>query len=109
SVAPAQKEAARERMKDFIAAQPRDGRELVVRINALSSEWGAADLAAARQARPHAILLPKVETARDILKANDALDESDARAGLEIWAMIETPRAMLNIGAIAALGRDRSA
>src|SRR5690606_21759084 len=38
--------------------------------------------------------------------ANDALDETDAPASLRLWAMIETPRAVLNIGAIAELGRD---
>jgi citrate lyase subunit beta/citryl-CoA lyase len=109
SVGPAQKEAARERMRDFVAVRGEGGPEIVVRINALSSEWGTADLLAAREARPHAILLPKVETARDVLEANDMLDDAEARPSLWLWAMIETPRAMLNIGAIAALGRDRGA
>ena len=109
SVAPTQKEAARERMRDFVAERGEGGPEIVVRVNALASEWGSADLLAAREARPDAILLPKVETARDVLEANDVLDETEARASLWLWAMIETPRAMLNIGAIAALGRDRGA
>ena len=110
SVAPERKQEARERLKAFFAARGgQDGKEMVIRVNALSGEWGADDLLAARQCRPHAILLSKVETARDVLEANDTLDEADARAGLQLWAMIETPRAMLNIGAIAALGRDRSA
>ena len=109
SVAPSRKAEARERMAAFFAARERDGKEMVIRINALSGEWGGDDLLAARACRPHAILLPKVETARDILEANDVLDEADARAGLQLWAMVETPRAMLNIGAIAALGRDRAA
>ena len=109
SVAPSEKAAARERMAAFFAGRARDGKETVIRINALSSEWGADDLAAAKACRPHAILIPKVESARDLLEANDALDEADARTSLWLWAMIETPRAMLNIGAIAALGRDRGA
>ena len=109
SVAPSQKIEAREKLKAFLAGRERGGVEIVIRINALSGEWGADDLLAARQCRPNAILLPKVETARDILEANDALDEEDARAGLQLWAMVETPRALVNIGAIAALGRDRSA
>lgn len=109
AVAPAQKVVARERMREFVAARGEGGPEIVVRVNALSSEWGNADLLAAREARPDAILLPKVETARDVLEANDVLDETEARASLWLWAMIETPRAMLNIGAIAALGRDRGA
>lgn len=109
SVAPLQKQAARERMQDFFAGREKDGREMVIRINALSGEWGGDDLFAARACRPDAVLLPKVETARDILEANDLLDDRDARPSLSLWAMIETPRAMLNIGAIAALGRDRGA
>ena len=110
AVAPGEKAAARERMAAALAGRARgDGPETVVRINALASEWGADDLAAAKACRPDAILIPKIETARDLLEVNDALDEADARASLALWAMIETPRAMLNLGAIAALGRDRSA
>ena len=109
AVAPAHKAQAREHMAAFFAGRARDGKEKVIRINALASEWGAADLAVAKACRPDAILVPKVETARDLLEVNDALDETDARPGLSLWAMIETPRALLNIGAIAALGRDRGA
>lgn len=109
SVAPARKAEARYAVRRFFEARTPDGKEMVIRINALSSEWGADDLAMARACRPDGIVLPKVETARDVLDANDALDDSDARASLWLWAMIETPRAMLNLGAIAALGRDRSA
>lgn len=109
AVAPAQKAEARERMAAFFAGRERDGREMVIRINALASEWGAGDLAAAKACRPDAILVPKVETARDLLEVNDALDETDTRPSLALWAMVETPRALLNIGAIAALGRDRGA
>ncbi|SFI50425.1 HpcH/HpaI aldolase/citrate lyase family protein [Aerobium aerolatum] len=109
SIAPSRKAEARDAVKHFFETRVADGKEMVIRINALSSEWGADDLAMARQCRPDAILLPKVETARDVLDANDMLDELDARASLWLWAMVETPRAMLNLGAIAALGRDRSA
>jgi len=107
AVAPAEKGAARERLKDVFATFPKNGVEKVIRINALSTEWGADDLAAARTYHPDAILLPKVETPRNVHDVDDALDEEDA--DLRIWAMIETPRAMLNLGPIAELGRDRSA
>ncbi|MEO3387210.1 CoA ester lyase [Mesorhizobium sp. CAU 1741] len=109
SVAPSQKAEARDAVTAFFASREKDGKEMVIRINALSSEWGGDDLLAARECRPDAILLPKVETARDVLEANDVLDEADARASMWLWAMIETPRAMLNIGTIAELGRDRGA
>jgi citrate lyase subunit beta/citryl-CoA lyase len=109
AVAPAEKPAARESLKAFFAGRPKDGREIAIRVNPLKSEWGPDDLLAARECRPDAILLPKVETPRDILEANDLLDDTETRPSLWLWAMIETPKAMLNIGAIAELGRDRGA
>lgn len=71
-------------------------RPVFLRINAPGTPWGQDDLAAARAARPDGILLPKVTGADDILAAR-----SD---GLALWAMIETPRAVLNLAAIAASG-----
>src|SRR6185369_8051836 len=41
-----------------------------------------------------------------ILETGDALDEADVPHSVNLCAMIETPKALLNIGAIAELGRD---
>ncbi|MCR4268704.1 CoA ester lyase [Nitratireductor sp. ZSWI3] len=109
AVAPGEKVAARERLRDFLAGKDRPGCEIVVRINALASEWGTEDLLAARAARPDAILLPKVDGPKDVLEADAALDETDAPRALKLWAMVETPRAVLNLGPIAELGRDPAA
>ncbi len=109
AVAPDAKGAARETLSRFFAQTPSRTTEWVIRINALASEWGADDLALAVRLSPDAILLPKIETPRDVLEANDALDEADASEAMSLWTMIETPRALLNIGAIAELGRDRGA
>ncbi len=106
SVAPAEKVSARRKLRDIFADRPQRRGEMVVRINALSSEWGMEDLLAAAACAPDAILLPKVDTPRDVLEAGDALDEVAAPQKARLWAMIETPKAMLNIGAIAELGRD---
>ncbi|TWG97898.1 citrate lyase subunit beta/citryl-CoA lyase [Mesorhizobium sp. J18] len=106
AVAPEQKEEARERLRSILAEKSRPRCETIIRINALSSEWGTEDLLAARACKPDAILLPKIDGPGDIHDADDALDETDAPASLRLWAMIETPRAVLNIGAIAELGRD---
>lgn len=105
AVAPADKPAACAKLATVFAA-PAGRAERVIRINALSSEWGADDLAAAAACAPDAILLPKVDTARDILEAGDVLDDAAAFDAVKLWAMIETPKALLNIGAIAELGRD---
>jgi citrate lyase subunit beta/citryl-CoA lyase len=106
AVAPADKISAREKLADIFANRPDRRCEMVVRINALSSEWGAADLLAAASCGPDAILLPKVDTPRDVLEASDVLDDNFAPDEVKLWAMIETPKALLNIGAIAELGRD---
>jgi citrate lyase subunit beta/citryl-CoA lyase len=93
AVAPEAKEAARAQI--CAAIQNYGGRETVVRINPLSSPEGKADLEAVRQARPDAILLPKVESAADIAAAD---------TDIPVWAMIETPKAVLNLSEIAASG-----
>ncbi|WP_181176303.1 CoA ester lyase [Mesorhizobium sp. B2-3-5] len=111
AVAPADKIAARDRLAGIFANRPyadRIGRrrEMIVRVNALSSEWGTDDLMAMAKAEPDGILLPKVDTPRDVLEVGDVLDDNFAPDSVKLWAMIETPKAMLNIGAIAELGRD---
>ena len=75
-------------------------RELVVRVSALPSTGFDEDLAAALAIRPDAVLLPKVEDADSVraLSARLASAGSDAR----IWAMVETPKAVLEVGTIAA-------
>jgi citrate lyase subunit beta/citryl-CoA lyase len=109
AVAPGDKEAARARLAGVFAARPEGGPDLVVRINALSTPWGADDLAAAAVCAPDAILLPKVDGRRDVLAADDMLDRLGADRSVGLWAMVETPRGLLDIGDLAELGRDRIA
>jgi citrate lyase subunit beta/citryl-CoA lyase len=106
AVAPSEKPAAREKLAAIFASRPSGVHEMIVRINPLSGEWGGDDLTAALACKPDAILLPKVETPRDVLEAGDLMDEQDVPDSVLLWAMIETPRALLNIGTIAELGRD---
>ncbi|WP_027059323.1 HpcH/HpaI aldolase/citrate lyase family protein [Mesorhizobium loti] len=106
AVAPADKIAAREKLAGIFANRPARRCEMVVRVNALASEWGADDLLAVAKFEPDGILLSKVATPRDILEVGDVLDDNFAPDSVKLWAMIETPKALLNIGAIAELGRD---
>ena len=108
AVAPEGKVDARERLRGWFKDRPAGGPLTVIRINPLASEWGTEDLLAARACQPDAILLPKIDTARDILEVDEALDETDAPAELRLWIMVETARCVLNAAAIAELGRDRS-
>jgi citrate lyase subunit beta/citryl-CoA lyase len=109
AVAPEAKAQARERLKAWFEARPKNGPECVIRVNPLASDWGLDDLRAVCTCAPDAVLLPKVNSPRDIHDFDDALDEADAPEGLKLWIMIETPKAMLNIGALAEFGRDRAA
>jgi len=96
AVPPAEKSAARDLVCEAVKARPFGPREVIIRINGPDTEWGAADLQAAADAKPDAILLPKVESADDIAKAR-------AIAGdIPIWAMMETPRGLLNAAQIAS-------
>jgi citrate lyase subunit beta/citryl-CoA lyase len=95
AVAPDAKELARTQVCEAVAAKGFGKREVVIRINALSTPWGQADLEAAHAAGPDAILLPKVSTPDDLR----------VYTGVALWAMIETPLAILNIAALAASGR----
>ena len=104
AVAPEAKAAARQNMMRFLAAWRGDGPTMVVRVNPLSGEWGGADLEAAAVAGAAAILLCKVDGPRDIQHADDALDRLEADPRTALWAMVETPKALFNLGAIAALG-----
>lgn len=106
AVAPQDKAAAREKLGAIFANRSSKGCEMIIRVNALASEWGSDDLAAAAACEPDGILLPKVDTARDLLEAGDVLDDAFAPDSVRLWAMIETPKALLNIGAVAELGRD---
>jgi citrate lyase subunit beta/citryl-CoA lyase len=102
SVAPEAKPDAREAVKAALALGGYGGRELIVRTNALATPWGADDLAMAATAGPHGVLVPKIDTAADVIAASQALDTVGASPSLTLWAMIETPLAILNIKDIAA-------
>lgn len=76
-------------------------RELVIRANAIDTEWGAEDLAAIAASGADAVLVPKVSSAADIARYQAAL--SVAPPGMQLWAMIETCAAMGALHDVAAM------
>lgn len=103
AVAPDAKDMARQQ----VCAAVRQGfgkREVVVRINALDSEWGERDLLQTAAAGPDAILLPKVNSARDIHRVAQRLEHVPGAERVAIWAMIETARAIFDLNGIAGAG-----
>ncbi len=102
AVAPEAKPAAR----DAACAAARSGdyghRELTIRVNGADTEWHRDDLAAACAAGPDAIVVPKVDSAAAVLALVDAMASYDAPEHTHLWAMVETPVAMLHAEEIAS-------
>jgi (3S)-malyl-CoA thioesterase len=96
AVAVDEKPAARATLKAALDAGGYGSRVRIVRINGLDSAWGQDDAKAVCGMDCDAVLLPKVESATQL----DALAE--ITGDLPIWAMMETPRGMLNAAEIAA-------
>ncbi|MGW8134976.1 HpcH/HpaI aldolase/citrate lyase family protein [Sphingomonas zeae] len=96
AVAPDAKSAAR----GAAVAAVREGgfgeRLLVVRTNGLDTSHAADDLAALAEAHPAAVLIPKVDDVATLAAARAALGPD-----VPLWAMIETCRGILSLGAIA--------
>jgi citrate lyase subunit beta/citryl-CoA lyase len=83
-------------------------REVVIRVNGAHTPWGDDDLAAAIDAAPDAILLPKVDGPGGIMLAARAMNDAHAPEKTRLWAMMETPMAILSAGSIAATAADPS-
>jgi citrate lyase subunit beta/citryl-CoA lyase len=75
--------------------------ETVVRINPLTDKVGAADIKAAARSGCHAVLLPKVESAKEVRDGALRLAAAGAPENVVLWAMIETPLGVLRAQEIA--------
>ncbi len=100
AVAPDAKVAARDALVAALKAGGFGRRARIVRINALTTEWGLEDVRALKDAGADAILLPKVNTRSDIDNLADLLPDA-----MPIWVMMETPVSVFNARDIAAHGR----
>ncbi|TFG85691.1 MAG: CoA ester lyase [Hyphomicrobiales bacterium] len=97
----AEKETARGLVAETVRQRPFGRREVIIRINGLDTPWGAADLEMAAFVGPDAILVPKVENAATVQQVAARLATLGAPERTRIWAMMETPLAMLNAPQIA--------
>lgn len=96
AVTPEEKVSARETLREALAQGGYGNRYRVIRINGLDTEWGADDARAAAAMDADAILLPKVGSPADLEALAEIVGDKP------LWAMMETPGAMLNAPAIAA-------
>lgn len=105
AVAPDAKDDARNAVAAALTSGGYAPREIIVRVNGLTTPWAINDVLTAVKARPDGILFPKVNTAQDVADADSAMTAAGAPREMALWAMIESPRAILDIAAIAAQAR----
>ena len=98
AVGPDEKEEARERVEEALESWDVSGAIRAVRVNGRDTEWNDGDMRVA--SRADAIVLPKIDQVGDLHAARAALNAHGAST--PIWAMVETPRSILNIASIAS-------
>jgi citrate lyase subunit beta/citryl-CoA lyase len=102
AVAPDAKTEARQRVCAAVGSGAYGRRELVIRVNGLDTPWHADDVRAAAEAGPDAVLVPKVNSAAEVHAIERMLAAAGAPDRTAIWAMVETPVAMLHAESVAA-------
>ncbi|RAP41224.1 CoA ester lyase [Rhodovulum viride] len=96
AVAVEEKPAARTLLAETLTAGGYGGRFKIVRVNGFDTPWGRDDVAAIAGAGADAVLLPKVETTAQLDDLAAAIPD------VPLWAMMETPKGILNAAALAA-------
>src|SRR5262245_30454869 len=105
SVALDAKVSARQQVMDAVSAGF-GAREVIVRINGLDTQWWLDDLNAVAKAKPDAVLVPKVSSPNHLEDVAERLVDISADQKIRVWAMMETPLAMLNARDIATAASD---
>jgi citrate lyase subunit beta/citryl-CoA lyase len=106
AVAPDAKADARKQVAKAVKAGGFGTREVFVRVNGIDTPWHADDMNAAAHAAPDAILVPKISDFAQVEMMGRRLLDMGTDHRTRIWAMIETPFAILNIRDIAAAAKD---
>jgi len=101
AVAPDAKEAARANVVAAAQSKGYGKREIAIRCNGLSTQWGKADIAAIAKSGADAVLVPKVETAAEVASVVAQLDAAGAPKSMAVWAMMETPKGILRADEVA--------
>ena len=102
AVAPDAKDLARANAAAAASSGEYGSRELTIRCNGLDTQWGVDDLIAAAGSGATAVVIPKVSSVHYLHEVSGHLDAANAPADMKIWAMIETPTAILDVRAIVA-------
>jgi len=102
AVAPDAKPSARLAAIAAVQSKAYGRREVMIRANALETAWSRDDLKAIATSGADGVVLPKVNDADDVRIAADVLKAAGAPDTLALWAMMETPRSILNARDIAS-------
>jgi len=102
AVMPDQKPEAREMVKRALQATDFRGKERVVRVNGITTQWGADDLAAAVEGGADLILVPKADSEEVIKTADRIITKAEKRFNVpdgstKIMALIETALGIINV------------
>lgn len=95
AVAPDAKPEARANVVAAVTGGGYGTKELTIRCNGLDTPWGADDLRAAAQAGPHGVVIPKINSVDELRRVEDALVAAGAPEHTKIWAMLESPHAVM--------------
>jgi citrate lyase subunit beta/citryl-CoA lyase len=96
AVAPDAKPEARQRVCAAATSGAYGAREIAIRANGIGTPWHDDDLRAIAAAGPDAVVVPKIDSAADVHQIEKALEAGGAPDRTRIWAMLETPIAMLH-------------
>lgn len=102
AVSPDAKDVARAQAVAAVNSGEYGKRELTIRCNALATPWGHDDIKAAATTHISAVVIPKINSVAEVNEVSAALDAAGAPKEMNIWAMIETPTAIMDCRAIAA-------
>ncbi len=97
SVAPNAKESARDSLIKIINSRVNKDKEQVIRINSLGTDLGRDDLKVLDHCTPDAILIPKINSADDVIECEKLIKNKD----IKIWVMMETALSIVNAYEIA--------
>ena len=97
AVSPSEKIRARERVVDALKSSAFNSKQMIVRVNGISTPWFEGDIKAIVAAGGSGIMLPKCESAEDVLTIKSFFDSADA----PLFVIIETAKGVLAAPAIS--------
>ena len=102
SVSANAKEEARQAIIETINSGVNKNKEQVVRINSIQSEIGKDDVKILEHCEPDAILIPKINNAKDVIECDKYLKNGETK----IWVMMETALSIVNAYDIAKSSKN---